>query len=223
MLIYHQQEVAREKKQGKAQQMAKLHFYYGVMASSKSAQLGINAFNFVRTENKWEAIKPATDNRDSATDIVSRIGIRTKAYALKNLDNYMPKHGTQFILVDEVQFFAPSDIDKLVKIADNSKITIFCYGLKVDSNGDLFPASAKLLAEADEIHQMETVCEIPRCSAMASHHIRFDKDGNIIRGGNQVEVGASQYKSVCRKHFHKLYDGDLSLVALYRNRLQKIK
>ena len=131
--------------------MAKLHFYYGVMSSSKSAILGINAYNFSRTDNKWEAIKPAIDNRDSTTNIVSRIGIITKARALPNLDNYKPKHDTQFVLVDEVQFFKPRDIEKLVQIADNSNITIFCYGLKVDSNGDLFPAAAKLFAEADVI------------------------------------------------------------------------
>ncbi len=197
--------------------MAKLHFYYGVMSSSKSAFLGINAYNFNRTDNRWEAIKPSIDNRDSDTNIVSRIGIVTKARALQNLDNYIPAPATQFILVDEVQFFKPSDIEKLVQIADNSNITIFCYGLKVDSNGDLFPASAKLLAEADEIHQMETVCEIPQCTNMASHHIRFDSNGNIIRGGNQVEVGASQYKSVCRKHFHDLYNGKVSLIQICRN------
>ena len=191
--------------------MAKLHFYYGVMASSKSALLGINAYNFTRTDNKWEAIKPSIDNRDSETKIVSRIGISTMARALPNLDDYKPKRSTQFILVDEVQFFQPSDIEKLVQIADNSNITIFCYGLKLDSNGNLFPAAAKLLAEADELHQMETVCEIPRCTSMASHHIRFDVQNNIIRDGNQVEVGASQYKSVCRKHFYDLYHGNVSL------------
>jgi len=205
--------------------MAKLHFYYGVMSSSKSAMLGINAFNFNRTGNKWEAIKPATDNRDSDTEIVSRLNIRTNAMALPNLDNYKPKQDTQFILVDEVQFFSPRDIEKLVEIADNSKITIFCYGLKVDSNGNLFPASAKLLAEADELHQMETVCEIPGCSMMASHHIRFNETGKIIRGGAQVEVGASQYKSVCRKHFHELYyNPSANLLEYIRNRkLQKTK
>ena len=185
--------------------MAKIHFYYGVMSSSKSAMLGINAFNFNRTGNKWEAIKPTTDNRDSKTDIVSRVGIKTPAIALQNLDTYNPKKGTQFLLVDEVQFFSPNDIDKLVQIADASNITIFCYGLKVDSNGDLFPSSAKLIAVADELHCMETVCEMPRCKEMASHHIRFDANGNVVRHGNQVEVGASQYKSVCRKHFYKMY------------------
>ena len=185
--------------------MAKIHFYYGVMSSSKSAMLGINAFNFNRTGNKWEAIKPTTDNRDSDTNIVSRVGIQTPAKALKNLDNYKLKKGTQFLLVDEVQFFSPNDIDKLVQSADASNITIFCYGLKVDSNGDLFPSSAKLIAVADELHCMETVCEMPRCKEMASHHIRFDANGNVVRHGNQVEVGASQYKSVCRKHFYKMY------------------
>ena len=175
------------------------------MSSSKSATLGINAFNFNRTKNKWEAIKPLKDDRDSTTNIISRIGIETKATALENLDNYTPKKGTQFLLIDEVQFFSPKDIEKLVKIADSSKITILCYGLKIDSNGDLFPTSAKLISVADELHCMETVCEMPRCCEMASHHLRFDLNGNVVRGGPSVEVGASQYKSVCRKHFYKLY------------------
>lgn len=185
--------------------MAKIHFYYGVMSASKSAMLGINAFNFNRTGNKWEAIKPLTDNRDSKTDIVSRIGVRTPAVALQNLNNYVPKDETQFLLIDEVQFFSVHDIDKLVQIADSSNVTIFCYGLKVDSNGDLFPASAKLLTVADELHCMETVCEMPGCTEMASHHLRFDAKGNVIRNGAPVEVGAEQYKSVCRKHFYKMF------------------
>ena len=189
----------------KGNKMAKIHFFYGVMSASKSAMLGINAFNFNRTGNKWEAIKPAKDNRDSQTDIVSRIGVRTKALALQNLDNYKPDKNIQFLLIDEVQFFSVQDIDKLVEIADSSNITIFCYGLKVDSNGNLFPASAKLFTVADELHRMETVCEIPGCTEMASHHLRFDAAGNIIRNGAPVEVGDSQYKSVCRRHFYENY------------------
>ena len=132
--------------------MAKIHFFYGVMSASKSVQLGINAYNFNRTDNKWEAIKPLTDNRDSETDIVSRVGIKTQATALKDLQNYTPKPNTQFILIDEVQFFSVEDIKRLVKIADTTKITIFCYGLKVDSNGNLFTASAQLFTDADELH-----------------------------------------------------------------------
>ena len=89
--------------------MAKLHFYYGVMSSSKSALLCINAYNLRRTDNKFEVIKPSIDNRDSTSKIVSRIGLSTDARALPNLDIYKPKRGTQFILVDEVQFFSPKD------------------------------------------------------------------------------------------------------------------
>lgn len=205
-ICFHYPERARENTRKGNEKMSKIHFYYGVMSSSKSALLGINAFNFSRTGNKWEAIKPMTDNRDSQTEIVSRVGIRTKAIALKNLDDYTPRADTQFLLVDEVQFFSRNDIDKLVEIADSSDITIFCYGLKLDSNGELFPASARLFAVADEMHCLETVCEMPGCVEMASHHLRFDSKNNVVRGGAQVEVGASQYKSVCRRHFNQMYN-----------------
>ena len=198
---------AREKRNGKEQKMAKLHFYYGVMASSKSALLCINAYNLKRTKNKYEVLKPSTDNRDSESEIVSRVGLRTPARALPNLDDYKPKRGTQFILVDEVQFFSPKDIDKLFKIADHTKKTIFCYGLVVDSNGNMFPASERLFALNAERHEIETVCEMPGCVNSATHHLRFDMNGKIIRGGKQVEVGASQYKSVCRQHFRTMYYG----------------
>jgi thymidine kinase len=185
--------------------MAKIHFYHGVMSSSKSALLCTNAYNLNRTGNKIEVLKPSTDNRDSSSEIVSRIGLHTPARALPNLDNYKPKRDTQFILIDEIQFFSPRDIDKLVQIADNTKITIFCYGLVVDSNGNLFPASARLFAMNAERHEIETVCEMPGCVNSASHHLRFNEKGEIVRDGSQVEVGATQYKSVCRQHFMNLY------------------
>lgn len=199
--------------------MAKLHFYYGVMASSKSALLCINAYNLNRTGNKFEVLKPSQDNRDSQTEIVSRVGLHTAARALPNLDDYKPKRDTQFILIDEVQFFSPHDIDKLFAIADHSKITICCYGLVVDSNGKMFPASERLFAMNAERHEIETVCEIPGCVNSASHHLRFDDKDNVVRDGVQIEVGASRYKSVCRQHFRKLYYGNGSLAAfLQKNR-----
>ena len=189
----------------KPEEKAKVHFYYGPMASSKSALLCINAFNLKRTKNKFEVLKPSTDNRDSESEVVSRIGLRTPARALPNLENYKPKRGTKFILIDEIQFFSPSDIDKLFQITRSKKITIICYGLVVDSNGDLFPASARLFAMNAEKHEIETVCEVPGCGCKATHHLRFDSKGNVIRGGKQVEVGASQYKSVCGGHFMMEY------------------
>jgi len=185
--------------------MAKVHFYYGVMSSSKSALLCINAYNLNRTGNKFEVLKPSTDNRDSESEVVSRIGLHTTARALPNLEQYKPKQGTQFILIDEIQFFSQQDVNRLFEIADRGKITIFCYGLLVDSNGDMFPASERLLTLNAERHEIETVCEMPGCVNSATHHLRFDAKGYVVRGGNQVEVGASQYKSVCRQHFIKIY------------------
>lgn len=187
--------------------MSNLHFHYGVMGSSKSALLGINAFNFIHTGNKIEVLKPTTDNRDSQTKIVSRIGIETDARALPNLCAYVPKPDTQFILVDEVQFFAESDIDTLVRIADNSEVVILCYGLMVDSNEHIFPASRRLVEVGATLHRMESTCQIPGCTHMATHHLRFDDAGTVIRAGNQIAIGASQYKSVCRRHFNCLYYG----------------
>lgn len=185
--------------------MANLHFHVGVMGSSKSALLGINAFNFQHTGNTCEVIKPLTDNRDSTTEVVSRIGIRTKATALKNLDNYVPRKNTQFLLVDEVQFFTPKDIDKLVEIADEQNIIVMCYGLKIDSNEHMFPASQRLFEVGAKVHYMESTCQIPGCTHLASHHIRFDQKGHVIKEGAQISVGSDQYLSTCRKHFNMIY------------------
>lgn len=185
--------------------MSNLHFHYGVMGSSKSALLGINAFNFRHTGNKIEVIKPTTDNRDSATKIVSRIGIETDAVALPNLCSYVPTPGTQFILVDEVQFFAESDIDTLVRIADNYDIVVLCYGLMVDSNEHIFPASRRLVEVGATLHRTESTCQINGCKHLATHHLRFDDNGNVVHAGDSIAVGASQYKSVCRRHFNMFY------------------
>ena len=205
--------------------MAKLHFFYGVMGAAKSAELCINAYKLRKAGKKYEVLKPAVDNRDSLTEVVSRIGLREPAMALVNLDSYMPKKDTKFVLIDEVQFFSVSDIHKIVNIADTSNITIFCYGLTVDSNGNMFPASAALFAANPESHEYEVVCEMPECDNHASHHLRFDQNGNIIRGGKQVEVGDSQYLSVCRPCFHKYYDNPSEnlLWYLYKKRSQNTK
>jgi thymidine kinase len=207
--------------------MAKLHFKYGVMAASKSAALCIEAHNLRKSGNTYEVLKPIIDKRDSTTEIVSRIkGLREPVLALENLDNYEPKPDTQFILIDEVQFFTTKDIEKLVHIADTTDITIFCWGLDVDSDGQLWPAAAKLFVEANELEHKETVCQMPKCKEMASHHIKFDKDGNIIRRGPQVELGGDgKYKSVCRACFHALYDNPSANLLKYirSKKLQNIK
>lgn len=187
--------------------MANLHFHYGTMGSSKSAQLIINAYNFRRNNTPVEVIKPQFDTRFSDARIVSRIGIDTDAHALPDLKNYIPKPGTKIILVDEIQFFSPDDINKLVHIADNMGVIVMCYGLMVDSNEQIFPAARRLIEVGAKLHQMQSNCQIDGCMKLATHHLRFDNNGNVIRAGEQIALGDSNYKSVCRMHFNRMYHG----------------
>lgn len=185
--------------------MANLHFHYGVMSSSKSAALIINAHNFTQNQNPTEVIKPSFDNRFASDKIVSRIGLNWDANAMPNLQNYTPKPDTKLILVDEVQFFSPADIDKLVKIADEQNKIVMCYGLMVDSNEKIFPASQRLIEVGAKLHRMESSCQINGCVKLATHHLRFDSAGCVIRAGDQFALGDSNYKSVCRHHFNEIY------------------
>ena len=187
--------------------MATLHFHYGVMSSSKSARLIINAYNYNQNGIKTQVIKPSFDTRFSDTTVKSRIGIETPALALQNLNAYTPTPGTRVVLVDEVKFFSPSDIDKLVRIADDLNITVMCYGLLNDSNEQLFPASKRLIEVGAELHLHESNCQINGCMELATHHLRFDTSGNVIHAGDQFALGDSNYKSVCRQHYNMLYHG----------------
>ncbi len=189
--------------------MANLHFHYGTMGSSKSAQLLINAYNQHNNGNKTEIIKPAIDNRFSVGAVNSRIGISAPAMVKTTLTDYTPDADTKMVLIDEIQFFAPSDIDRLVQIADSTPIVIMCYGLMVDSNEAIFPASRRLIEVGAKLHRMESTCQIKGCMHLATHHLRFDSNGNVVRAGEQIAVGDSNYKSVCRQHFNQMYHGTM--------------
>lgn len=182
--------------------MANLHFLYGVMGASKSAKLITTAYDFERTGNKYEVIKPMRDNRDSVDHVVSRLGISVPAIALKSLAGYKPKSDTQFLLIDEVQFFSAADINRLVKIADDRNVVVMCYGLMADSNQHLFPASKRLVEVGAKLHLLEAVCQYDGCKKLATHNARFDKNGKLIVNGPPFMVGALQYESLCRKHFN---------------------
>ena len=187
--------------------MATLHFHYGVMSSSKSARLIINAYNYNQNGVKTQVIKPAFDTRFSSNTVKSRIGIETPAIAMTSLKNFTPDPQTRVLLVDEVQFFTPSDIDRLVRIADDMNIPVMCYGLMSDSNEQMFPASKRLIEVGAELHLHESNCQINGCMELATHHLRFAPDGKVIHAGEQFALGDSNYKSVCRQHYNMLYHG----------------
>ena len=187
--------------------MANLHSHYGVMSSSKSASLIINAHNFTKNGTQTEVIKPSFDTRFGNEKIVSRIGLEWNAMTMPNLQSYAPAPDTRVILVDEVQFFSPSDIDKLVHIADAQGKIVMCYGLMTDSNEKIFPASQRLIEVGAKLHRMESNCQINGCMKMATHHLRFAPDGTVVHAGDQFALGDSNYKSVCRQHYNELYHG----------------
>ena len=180
------------------------------MGSGKSGRIIDTAFSLSCTMKNVEVIKPAFDTRDSLTAVVSRTGRSVPAIVMQNLADYKPAADTNFILVDEVQFFAPSDIDTLVRIADSSDVIVMCYGLMVDSNEHIFPASRRLIEVGAKLHRMENTCQINGCMNLATHHLRFDKSGapnTVVRDGQQCAVGDDEYKSVCRRHFYRYYYG----------------
>lgn len=187
--------------------MAKLHFHYGTMSSSKSAQLIINGYNLNNQNKQTEIIKPQTDNRFSENKVNSRVGISADATVLKSLTGYSPLPDTKMLLIDEIHFFSPADIDALVRIADNTPVIVMCYGLMVDSNEQIFPASRRLIEVGAKLHRMESTCQMPDCMHLATHHLRFDAAGLVVRAGAQIAVGDSNYKSVCRMHYNQIYHG----------------
>lgn len=185
--------------------MANLHFHYGTMGSSKSAKLIMDTYNFKKSKVNVEVIKPQFDTRFSETEVKSRVGISTPAISLKTLQDYNIKPSTNVILVDEVQFFKPEDIDILVKIADSKNIIVMCYGLLVDYNEHLFPASKRLIEVGAKLHVLESNCQIPGCMKLANHHLLFNNKGEVVKGGNGIQLGDTEFKSVCRQHFNEFY------------------
>ena len=104
-----------------------------------------------------------------------------------------------------MQFFKPEDIRILANIANTTTIHVMCYGLLLDSDAQIFPASRELIASGAELEEMRTVCQTDGCVNHATHHLRYDAKGRIVRNDVQCQVGDSAYKSVCRVCFDRLY------------------
>lgn len=180
--------------------MAQLYFNYGAMGSSKTANALMVCYNYTERGKKILLVKPSTDTRDGAKIVKSRIGLQRECELLENLvkmsDDEIKKYDA--IIVDECQFASVEEIDFLADIVDNLEIPVLCYGLRSDFKNNLFPGSMRLLAIADKINEIKTICW---CGKKATCNARFDKNG-IIREGAQVKLGAnSSYIGLCRKHF----------------------
>ncbi|MBQ6489968.1 MAG: thymidine kinase [Solobacterium sp.] len=180
--------------------MAKLYFYYGAMGSSKTANALMAEYNYTERGQKALLAKTSIDTRDGVNIIRSRIGLQKECILLDAICEMSDEELKAYdaIIVDEIQFAKREQIDFLAHIVDDLNVPVLCYGLRSDFQLNLFEGSERLLAIADELKEVKTVCW---CGKKATCNARYNKHG-IVRSGAQVMLGANDdYIALCRKHF----------------------
>ena len=189
--------------------MAKLHFFYSTMNAGKSTSLLQANHNYIENNMQTLLFLPKENVAFNEGKIVSRIGIDAKANEINKDFNFFTYIDTleykdlNCILIDESQFLTKAQVGQLGAIADDLNIPVMCYGIRTDFRGELFEGSAALLALADNLIELKTVCS--ECSRKATMVVRLDKDGKVVTKGEQVQLGGNDiYKVVCRKHFQLL-------------------
>ena len=186
--------------------MAKLYFKYGAMGSSKTAQALITKYNYEENDLKVWLIKPATDNRDGAAVVRSRIGLMAEAESIApgaDLYAMFKERNTDVVIVDECQFFPPEQIDQLRRIVDDLDIPVLCFGLRSDFRTKLFPGSQRLFELADSIQEIKTICD---CGVKATVNARV-VDGYVVTEGAQVLIGGNDcYIAMCHRCYRRAID-----------------
>ncbi|RMC32384.1 thymidine kinase [Paracoccus alkanivorans] len=186
--------------------MAKLYFHYSTMNAGKSTLLLQASYNYRERGMRTLLLTAALDDRAGKGRIASRIGIADDALTFdsrSDLFALIEEHGesSACIFIDEAQFLTREQVWQLARVADDLNIPVMCYGLRVDFRGELFPGSAALLALADDMREVRTICH---CGRKATMVIRRDADGRAITEGAQVQVGGNEtYVSLCRRHWRE--------------------
>ena len=181
--------------------MAKLYFRYGVMGSSKTANALMVRYNYEERGQEALLVKPATDQRDGARFVASRAGLSHPCIYFSDLRAMEPESLRKYacIIVDEAQFLSREEVRYLTDLVDDYNIPVICYGLRADFSGNFFPGSQELMACADIIEEIKTICW---CGKKATCNARFDDTGKVIKEGEQVVLGANgRYIGLCRKHW----------------------
>lgn len=182
--------------------MAKLYFRHGAMGSSKTANALMVEHNYYERGKKALLVKPQMDDRDGQRMIKSRMGLERPCIFVEELVRMPDSELQQYdcIIVDEAQFMTKSQVEFLLHIVDDLDRPVICYGLRTDFQREVFEGSLWLLAWADVIEEIKTVCW---CGQGATCNARYNEDGEIVRSGEQVVLGSNdKYIALCRKH-HK--------------------
>ena len=177
--------------------MAKLYFRYGAMGSSKTANAIMVQYNYHERGQNALMVKPRLDNRDGERIVGSRSGLSAPCIYVEELEN-VDLSAYNCIIVDEAQFLKKEQVARLVEIVDGMNIPVICYGLRADFRGELFEGSTWLMAWADTIEEIKTVCW---CGRKATCNARV-VDGKVAREGEQIVLGGNEsYVALCRKHW----------------------
>ena len=192
--------------------MAKLYFYYSTMNAGKSTALLQAGHNYEERGMRTLLYTAQVDSRQGG-QIHSRIGIARAARhfhaALDLHADILAEHqraAVACVLVDESQFLTPSQVRQLGSVVDELNIPVLCYGLRTDFRGELFAGSQYLLAWADELEEIKTICHTGKKATMT---VRVDESGRALHAGPQVEIGGNdRYVSVSRAEFKKVMRGE---------------
>ena len=186
--------------------MPKLYFHYSTMNAGKSTVLLQAAHNYRERGMVPYLLTPDFDNRAGAGRVASRIGIEAEADTFGTDEDLFAKLAARLdagpvacVFVDEAQFLSEDQVWHLARAVDDLRVPVMCYGLRVDFRGKLFPGSATLLALADEMREVRTICH---CGKKATMVIRQTADGAVVTDGAQVQIGGNEtYVSLCRRHW----------------------
>ncbi len=194
--------------------MAKLYFYYSAMNAGKTTTLLQSAHNYHERGMRTLVLTPRLDDRAGAGMVKSRIGLAARGHAFERADDLElialqdiaangPLH---CVLVDEAQFLTRMQVWQLTEIVDRQNVPVLAYGLRTDFRGELFEGSQYLLAWADNLVEIKTICHTGRKATMV---VRVDESGRAVTQGPQVEIGGNErYVSVSRPEFKKIVSGE---------------
>ncbi|MEM6363939.1 MAG: thymidine kinase [Planctomycetota bacterium] len=186
--------------------MAKLYFYYSTMNAGKSTILLQSSYNYRERGMHTLILSPEIDTRSGPGRVSSRIGLESEAVLFSTTTNLhqltqsrASSQPIDCVLVDEAQFLTRAQVRQLSDVCDIDDIPVLAYGLRTDFQGNLFEGSANLLAWADTMTEIKTICH---CGRKATMVLRTDSTGQVVKDGNQVQIGGNErYVTVCRQHF----------------------
>jgi thymidine kinase len=192
--------------------MAKLYFHYSTMNAGKSTALLQASHNYREGGMQTYLITAQLDKRAGQGRIASRIGIGEDADTFAPGEDLFAKIAARLgdgpvacVFIDEAQFLSMDQVWQLARAVDDLGVPVMCYGLRVDFQGNLFPGSAALLAWADEMREVRTICH---CGRKATMVIRRGPDGRALHQGEQVVIGGNEtYVSLCRRHWRAAMEG----------------